>query len=33
MELSGYHGMTIADYVAIGVLVVLILWAAATQFM
>ena len=25
MELSGYHGMTIADYVAIGVLIVLLL--------
>ena len=27
------HGMTIADYIAIGVLVVLTLWAAATYFL
>ena len=31
MELSGYHGMTIADYAAISVLVVLILLAAGNS--
>ena len=29
---SEYRAMTTADYIAIGVLIVLVVWAAATQF-
>jgi len=33
MELSGYRGMTIADYIAFGVLFVLMMWAVAAYFL